>query len=59
VTPERRGGTELVAVAVANWILRTFAPTYAAFIEGAIEYGMRAAAADSRSGAPAPADWRK
>lgn len=49
---------ERLAIRFANWILRTFAPKHAVFVAGAIEYGMRAAAEDTRSGKPAPADWR-
>lgn len=36
--------TEKMAVAVANWILRTFAPTYSKFIQATIHYGLRSAA---------------
>ena len=51
--------TERLAVGLASWILRTFAPDTAQFITGAIEYGMRAAAEDEVLGRPIPADWRK
>lgn len=50
--------TAKLAVRTANWILRTFAPQYAKFIGGSIEYGMRAAAVDSEQGNPTPPDWR-
>lgn len=51
--------TAKLAVRAANWILRTFAPEYAKFIGGSIEYGMRTAAVDSALGNPTPPDWRQ
>lgn len=51
--------TAKLAVRAANWMLRTFAPEYAKFIGGSIEYGMRAAAVDTAQGNPAPPDWRR
>lgn len=50
---------EGLAVKLANWILRNFAPKTAKFTTGAVEYGMRSAAEDERLGQPPPPDWRK
>jgi hypothetical protein len=50
---------EDLAVKLANWILRTFAPKTALFVSGAIEYGMRSAAEDERLERTPPPDWRK
>lgn len=55
---------------LANWRNRAFhtittwlgswlpSREYAAYIRGATEYGLRAAARDVREGRDAPADWR-
>ncbi len=48
-----------IAVGICNWVLRHIATEWTEkFVGGAIEYGMRAAARDERTGAPPPADWR-
>ena len=48
-----------LAVALANWILRTWAPGHAMFIRGAIEYGMSSAARDALEGRDSPPNWRE
>lgn len=48
-----------LGVPVVNAIARTLlSRRYVAFIKGAVEYGMRAAARDQAEGREAPPNWR-
>jgi hypothetical protein len=46
-----------IARKLANTALMIATPEYRDFIEGAIRYGMNAAADDEIRGRPAPVDW--
>ncbi|WIE81096.1 hypothetical protein [Curtobacterium sp. MCSS17_016] len=44
---------------LANAALRLATPYYRGMIGGSIEYGLRAAARDSREDRPSPGPWKK